>query len=141
MILNGPKLRFSSRPRKTFSAARQVVAQSEVLVDDLDTLGARVDGLVEVLGLAVDPELAFGRREVAGDDLDQGRLAGAVVAHEAHDIAGLDREIDALQRLDGAEMLGDALELQQSHPTSLGSRSGRLFLATSRGSIHGALRG
>ena len=74
---------------------------------------ARVDRLVEMLGRAVETDLAVRRREVAGDDLDQRRLAGAVVAHEPQHFAGLDREIDALQRLDRAEMLGDALEFQQ----------------------------
>ena len=32
-----------------------------------------------------------------GDDLDQRRLAGAVVAQHAGDLAGVDREVDALR--------------------------------------------
>ena len=61
--------------------------------------------------LAAQEELALGRREVAGDDLDQRGLAGAVVAHQAHGFARLDCEIDAAQGLDGAEMLGDTAQL------------------------------
>ena len=94
---------------KDVGGGRQVVAKGEVLVDDLDPLGAGVDRLVKVLHLALDPDLAFGGTEVPGDHPHERRLSGAVVAHEADDLAGLDRKIDALQRLDRAEMLGDAL--------------------------------
>src|SRR3712207_8711851 len=49
----------------------------------------------------------------------------AVVAHQPDHLAGLHREVDALERLDGAEMLGDASELQQRQmmppPTRAGS--------------------
>src|SRR3954468_9421858 len=93
----------------------EVVAQGEVLVDDLDARGPRVDRLVEVDRAVVDPDLALRGREVAGDDLDQGRLAGAVVAHEADGLAGLHDEADTLERLDRAEMLRHALELEQRH--------------------------
>ena len=41
----------------------------------------------------------------AGQDLDQRRLAGAVVADQRHDLAGMDVEIDVGQRRDGAELL------------------------------------
>ena len=37
-------------------------------------------------------------REIAGDDLDQRRLSGAVVAHQANHFAGSDAEVDAMQR-------------------------------------------
>ena len=65
----------------------QIVAEREVLVDDLDPLLARLDGFVKMHRLAADADLAMGRGEIAGDDLDQGRLAGAVVAHEPQDFA------------------------------------------------------
>ena len=96
---------------------------------------ARVGRLVEVLRLAVEGDLALGGREVAGDDLDQRRLAGAVVAHQPEHLAGLDREIDTLQRLDRAEMLGDALELQQrQHPPP--ATAVIVVLLAARRSIH-----
>ena len=84
----------------------EIVAERQVLVDDLDPLLARFDGLMKMHRLAADADLAVGGREIAGDDLDQGRLAGAVVAHEPQDFAGLERQIDFVQRMDGAEMLG-----------------------------------
>ena len=63
--------------------------------------------------LALEQHAAGGRLEAAGDDLDQRRLAGAVVAEQRHDLALADREADALQRFDGAEVLGDVVEHQQ----------------------------
>ncbi len=48
----------------------------------------------------------------AGEDLDQRRLAGAVVADERHDLAGMDVELDVGQRRDGAEVLADAAQAQ-----------------------------
>ena len=48
----------------------------------------------------------------AGQDLDQRRLAGAVVADQRHDLAGVDVEIDVGQGRDGAEVLGDAAQAQ-----------------------------
>ena len=51
-----------------------------------------------------------GRRLVhAGDDLHERRLAGAVLADEAVDLARAQGEVDAPQGLDAAEALGDAL--------------------------------
>ena len=93
----------------------QIVAERQILVDDLDALGARVDRLVEVLDRALEPDLALARRKVAGDDLDQRRLAGAVVAHQPQHLAGLEVELDALERLDRAEVLGDPAQLQKRH--------------------------
>ena len=76
---------------------RQVVAQREVLIDDLDAGGARIDRLVEMDRPAFQQHLAARRREIAGDDLDQRRLAGAVVAHEPDNLAAVEREIDLRQ--------------------------------------------
>jgi hypothetical protein len=97
---------------------REVVAEGEVLVDDFDAFGARVHGLMEVLHLTLDPDFAPRRPKVPGDYPHEGGLAGTVVAHEANHLARPDRKIDAFQRLDGAEMLGNALKLQQRHASS-----------------------
>src|SRR5439155_5490473 len=69
---------------------------------------------------AVDQRLARGRREDAGEEPDRGRLAGAVRAEEAHDLADLDREGHAVDGGAGAEALGQLLG--DDHPTA--SRSG-----------------
>src|SRR5262249_4825606 len=48
-----------------------------------------------------------------GDDLHHGRLAGAVLADEPVDLAGLEREVDIPKGPDAAERLRDAAELQE----------------------------
>ena len=58
--------------------------------------------------VAVEADLAMAGAEIAGDDLDQRRLAGAVVAHQADHLAREDLHIDAMQRADRAELLADA---------------------------------
>ena len=49
--------------------------------------------------LPVQPDFAVGRRKIAGDDLDQRRLAGAVVAHQAERLALLQGKVDLVQRV------------------------------------------
>lgn len=55
------------------------------------------------------------RVEIAGDHLDQRRLARAIVAHQADDLAGFDRQRHVVDRLDGAEMLRDIGEFENRH--------------------------
>ena len=56
------------------------------------------------------------------DGLDERRLAGAVVADEGDDLAGVDVEVDAVERLHRAEALADAAQLEQR--TGAGRRLG-----------------
>ena len=56
----------------------------------------------------------------AGDDLDQRRLAGAVLAEHRMDLAALAGEVDALERAHAAIALGDAGQGEES-PSSLPS--------------------
>ena len=110
---------------KDIRRRRQIVAQRQVLVDDLDAVLARLDRPVQD-EFACRPSACVpcARAEVAGDHLDQRRLAGAVVAHQADDLAGLERERDVVDRLDGAEMLRNVGEFENCHALSLlpGSR-------------------
>ena len=48
----------------------------------------------------------------AGDRLDHRRLARAVVADECHDLAGVDVEVDAVERRHRAEALEDTFQLK-----------------------------
>src|SRR6185312_643735 len=100
---------------KDVARRREIVAEREVLIDDLDAGRPRFRGAMEVDGLALEQNLAGGRREVAGHDPDQRRLAGAVVAHETEDLAGLKVEADVGERLDSAEALGDMPEGEDGH--------------------------
>ena len=65
-------------------------------------------GLAIVDRRAVDADLAGVGRVVAHDALDQGRLAGAVLAQQRVDAAGGDVERDVLERGERAEALGQA---------------------------------
>ena len=61
------------------------------------------------MGRPVDPDGAAGIwRMNAGQDLDQGRFAGAILPHEAVDLARLDRPVNGIERDCSTEALSDA---------------------------------
>ena len=113
MTLSGPIALMQLAAEEDVLGRAEIVAQGQVLVDDLDALAAGISRLLKMLDLVAQADLALRRQEIAGDNLDQRRLAGAVVAHEAQDLAGLDRQVDASQRLDRAKVLSDAPQFQQ----------------------------
>ena len=89
--------------------------------------------------LAVDEDLAGGRRGEVADDPQQGGLAAARRPDERDELAGPDRQVDAGQRLDGTsplpargEDLGDARDLDDGR----GVRAGRSALGAETG-VHG----
>src|SRR5690606_11331117 len=104
----------------------EVVAQREVLVHDLDAEVRGVARRVQVDDLALEAHLAAVVGLHTGDSLDEGRLAGTVVADERGDLAGVRLEVDALQHADGAEALHDAGEFDEGRihraPSFLGRR-------------------
>ncbi len=57
--------------------------------------------------LAIEQDIALLIAEDTGDRLDDGRLAGPVVAGERHDFARENIERDPVEGLNAAEMLGD----------------------------------
>ncbi len=63
----------------------------------------------------VQPHLALVRMVEARDDLEQGRLAGAVRPDDAHQLARLNVERDPAIGDDAAEALGDAGDRQEAH--------------------------
>ena len=84
--------------------------QHEVLVDHADAGRDRVAGSGEVLDLAVEHDLALVGLVEAVEDVHQRRLAGAVLAEQAVDLAGLDRQGDVVVGDDVAEALGDVAQ-------------------------------
>jgi hypothetical protein len=52
---------------------------------------------------------------VSGYYFHQRRFAGAVIAHEAEDFARLDRKGHVGQRLNGAEILRNVVQLKNRH--------------------------
>ena len=123
----GPILAAHLAAEEDVGGGGEVVAEREVLVDDLDAVAAGVERPVQDDLAAVHPHAARGWAEVAGDHLDQGRLAGAVVAHQPDDLAGLERERHVIHRLDGAEVLGNVGELENSHPSSSSRGAARAY--------------
>ena len=69
--------------------------------------------------LAVEPDPAGGGREEAGDDVEEGGLAGAVRADQAGDRALGDRDRDPVDGADAAEMHVEVLDTD--HPAPPGS--------------------
>ena len=88
----------------------------EVLVDGLDPGAARVERGAEVHALAVQEDLALVRLERARQRLDQRRLAGAVVADDREDLAGVELEVGAVQGDDVAEALDEPARLEDRAP-------------------------
>src|SRR3954452_2421969 len=91
----------------------EVVAQREVLVDDLDSQVRGVLRAVHMDRLALEQVLAGVEAVDPGDGLHQGRLARPVVADQRRDLSGVDGEVDVVQHVHGTEALVDAAQLQQ----------------------------
>ncbi len=58
------------------------------------------------------------RLDLAGDDLHQGGLAGAVAAHQAQPLPGLDLELDLVQEQGAAVAEADVAQAQECHGNS-----------------------
>ena len=84
---------------------REVRHEIELLIDDGDAEVLRLAGAVEDDRLTVEDDLAAVRLIDPGEDLHQGALAGAVLADEPEDFAGMDFETDVLQRQHTGEAL------------------------------------
>ena len=74
---------------------------------------AGVARAVEGDGLAVHLDRAGRRLVDPGEDLDERRLSGAVVAEQAQNLAAVDFERDVVKYVDRAERLVDAGQLEQ----------------------------
>ena len=78
--------------------------------------------LAKRTGVAVDADLAVVVGVHAGEDLHQRRLAGAVLADQRVHLAGAKLEVDAVERGDAGEALGDRLGPQQRRRSRLPGR-------------------
>src|ERR1700722_2875705 len=87
-------------PDEEIAPQRLLVGQRTILIDRLDReLVRHAYRIVGETELAVADENATRRgRQHAGHNLDQRRLAGAVVADQTHDLVAANRKIDVLQR-------------------------------------------
>ena len=89
---------------------RQIGEERRLLVDDRDARGLRLRGAGEVDRLAVEQEVARIAAVEAGDDLDERRLARAVLADQGVDRAAVEREAARAQRDHGPEGLHHPVE-------------------------------
>ena len=100
--------------------------QHEMLVHHADPGGDRVLGRPDGHGLAVEPYLALVRLHQPVEDVHQRRLAGAVLAEQGADLAGLDGQVDVVIGHEAAEPLGDAAQFQlHRQPPPAGTRAPR----------------
>ena len=100
-------------PQKDVFGGGQVGDQVDLLVDGGDTGGLGLGGRMERDVLAPHEDTAIVLRIGAGQDLDEGGLAGAVMPYQRVDLAMPDVEVNAGQRLHAGEALGDAAHLKQ----------------------------
>ena len=98
---------------------REVRKQPRLLVDDGDPELARTRWSGDLDSGAVKRDLAGVGLVDAGQDLDEGALAGAVFADEGVDLGRQQRQGNAVQRLGGAEALRDAHQLGRRPPPTV----------------------
>jgi hypothetical protein len=87
--------------------------QVQLLVDGRDAQRHGRLGVAEGDRGAVPGDLALVGLVRAGQDLDQRRLAGAVLAEQAVHLTGADVEVHAVEGADARELLDDAVHRQQ----------------------------
>ena len=82
--------------------------EAELLEDHGDARTPRVQGTGQQEGSVAELQGPLIGLVDAVDHLDEGRLARAILAHEAVDLAAAQREVHAVKGLDAAEGLADA---------------------------------
>jgi len=87
---------------------REVGHQVELLVDEDDPCRLGGVGVGELDRAPFQCDLARARAVVAGEQLHQRRLAGAVLAHQRVDLPGAHVDVDGVEDLDGSEGLAEA---------------------------------
>ncbi len=88
---------------------RQLAVERELLRHVADALARRGARRAQVD--AGDAQRAAGRRQQAAEHAEGGRLAGAVGAEQAEDLAGLDLEADVVDGGEGAELAHQIADL------------------------------
>jgi hypothetical protein len=107
--LNGPNRFFGLVAHEEVAADRHQRDHGQMLVHGGDAGRDGVARIGEMHRLAFEQISPLGRLVHAGHGLDEGRLAGAVVAEQAVALAGIDIDRDAGQSDHRAEMLLDVL--------------------------------
>ena len=102
-MIAGPEIPFLDlAAQKDVGADVEIVGQRQVLIDRLDPLLARIDRAREIPA----PEIDLSFIGLIRRRCDQGRLAGAVIAQEADDLARIDVPADLVDGDQAAKALG-----------------------------------
>ena len=107
------------QPQSDILRHREDRNQHEMLVHHADPGGDRVLGRPDGHGLVVEPYLALVWLQQPVEDVHQRCLAGAVLAEQGADLAGLDGQVDVVIGDEAAEPLGDAAAAPASPAASL----------------------
>jgi hypothetical protein len=91
---------------------RQLIDEGEVLVDGIDPVPPSIVDAGGLVWLALEPHRPLVLAVQAADDLQQRRLARAVVAQQAEHLAPTQMQADVTQCRDRTEALGDVLDTQ-----------------------------
>ena len=116
--------RLHAQPEGDVLEHRHVAEQRVMLEDETDLALAHADG---ARVLAVEQHLAGVRRLQPGDDAQQRGLARARQTQQRDQLAGLDVQVDIVERNEVAEPLADVFELD-AHAATLTARSSCFLL-------------
>ncbi|MNL02110.1 hypothetical protein D3C87_1226050 [compost metagenome] len=86
--------------------------QMQLLVNHRDAAADAVSGRLERHGLLADLQLAAARDVSTAEDFQQGRFAGAVLAHQGVNLAGMGDKADSVQRFHPGKGFADPVEAQ-----------------------------
>ena|SRR6476661_10371711 len=86
----------------------EVWAQRQFLVDYADPQRTGVVRILKPDSFTVDKDFAGVWLKLAGENIDQSALAGAVFSQERMDLAGVEDEVHPIQRQRAAEAFTDA---------------------------------
>ena len=101
---------------------RQRGNETRLLVDHCDPVAPRAGRTGNLYSLAVKKDFACRRRDSAGQDFDQRRFAGAVLAQNGVHLAAPQIEVDVFQRGDAPILLNDVFHLEEQRLRLRGRR-------------------
>ncbi len=110
-------------PHEDVARNREVRRQEDLLVDQHDAASLGLLRPGETDGLARHRHRAAGGYEIAGQELHQGRLAGAVLTDDRMHLARHERERDVAQHLDGPEPLREPTRFQDRNGSGAAGRA------------------
>ena len=106
------KRTFGRVPHENVFSDGEFGKQQQFLIDGRDTGFLRVNGSFKGDRVAIERDFACIRPVDAGNQLDQGRFAGAIFAQERVHFTGLNVETHIIQGFDTWKRLADMFERQ-----------------------------